>query len=150
MSGHTQACILGPYKNNNIIGDEKMQKTNGKTDVKTNGNSNIEIDDKALKSMPYDIDNLIVDEFYNNSDLDNETVVFVDRTHNGYYYLKGKPASDFFMRVAKAKNNGIDLKLYRFRIDFVELQNIMTGKKYRNIKGIVLMDKKENVVNYDY
>lgn len=121
-----------------------MQKTNEKT------NGNTVLDDKALKSMPYDIDSLLVDEFYNNSDIDNETVVFVDRTNNGYYYLKGKPASDFFMRVAKAKNNNIDLKQYRFRIDFVELQNVMTGKKYRNIKGIVLLDKKEDVVKYDY
>jgi hypothetical protein len=110
----------------------------------------IDLDNKAFKSMPYNIDSLIVDEFYNNSDIENETVVFVNRTDNGYYYLKGKPASDFFMRLAKAKNAGIDLNLYRFRIDFAELQNVKTGKKYRNIKGIVILEKKEDVVKYDF
>lgn len=102
--------------------------------------------------MPYRIvnnfenDSFLVEEFTKvfNEKTGQDSIVFMNHTNKEMYFLNGKIASDFLMRVDDIKKKDkIDLKSKKFEVFFIVGQ--IGDKTFKTIRGINLSGDSGNL-----
>lgn len=90
-----------------------------------------------------DVDSFIFDRFV----VTTSAIILYNDSEE--YLLETFLHNDFKMRVSNALAQNIDMHKHRNKIDFLSGQD-SSGKKFKVIKGIVILEELKEDINYDF